>query len=80
MCRAAIREGRPVHIIPAYEMGSPAIVLATYHYETEADAIEALTNAWENAPIVRNDTDLYDFRHEGLAYKLPVGWIDPTRR
>lgn len=88
-CKAARRAGRPVHIIPGSRfdldptMCPPdglTLVLETYHYATEAEAREAVAEAYATAPVVTCDADLYDFRARGIAYKLPEGWIDPSRR
>lgn len=83
-CRAAHRAGMPVHIIPR----DPApgddvrstLILPTYHYANVQDAIVAADNAFTNAPVVRNDDDLYVFRMMKVAHWLPVGWVDPSRR
>lgn len=88
-CKAARRAGRPVHIIPGSRfdldptMCPPdglTLVLETYHYATEAEAREAVARAYANAPVVTCDDDLYAFRAQKIAYKLPIGWVDPTRR
>jgi hypothetical protein len=75
-CRAAAKAGRMIHIIPA--PGGP--VLPTYHFSSEDDARAALAKAEAFAPTVRNDADLFTCRDAGIAYRLPVGWCDPTMR
>jgi hypothetical protein len=88
-CRAAFKAGRPVHVIPGSVFDlDPAmrppdgltLVLGTYHYATEAEAREAVADAYTNAPLVTCDDDLYAFRARNISYKLPVGWVDPSRR
>lgn len=78
-CRAAYREGLPVHVIPTWSADTPAVVLPSYHFATEAEALAAVEQA-QTAPLVRTDADLYRYRAEGVAYRLPVGWVDPSRR
>lgn len=79
-CKAARRAGLPVHIIPAAVDGEPWIILPTYHYATAPDAVRALLDATRNAPLVTCDDDLYLFRRQHIAHKIPRGFIDPTRR
>lgn len=79
-CRAAAREGRLVHIIPGHDLDNdPVIILPTNHYATAQGARDALAAA-ADAPIVTCDDDLYRYRAAGVAHRLPVGWVDPTRR
>jgi hypothetical protein len=77
-CRDAHRAGRPVHVIPAY--GPTALVMPTYHYATAEEGIQAINDAMVNAPMVATDADLFRYRREGVAHRLPAGWIDPSRR
>lgn len=79
-CKAAHKRGVTTHIIPPYSRDTPTIILPTYHYFDEMAARDALADAEKNAPLVTCDDDLYRFRREGIAHKLPVGWKDPTRR
>lgn len=84
-CRAAFKSGLPVHVIPNSPVWErPAdeltIILPTYHYATEREARQAVAEAHASAPVVTCDDDLYAFRARGIAHKLPVGWVDPTRR
>ena len=75
-CRSAAKEGKTVHIIPA----PGDVVLNTYHYATEDEAREALARAQATAPTIRNDDDLFRCRSNGLSYRLPIGWTDPSMR
>lgn len=81
-CRAAHRAGRSVHITPAFDSRTPhpRVVLATYHYATEEEALLALARARTNARIIMTDDDLYAAREANEAYILMPGWIDPSRR
>lgn len=79
-CKKAVREGRPLHIIPPAIEGEPWIVLPTYHFVNEEEALVALLDAMRDAPLVTCDADLYDFRARKIAHKIPRGFIDPTRR
>jgi hypothetical protein len=81
-CRAAHKRGVTTHIIPPWSPDDmdKRVVLPTHHFFDEKAARDALADAVANAPIVTCDEDLYRFRAEGIAYKLPVGWTDPTRR
>lgn len=76
-CRHARIAGRPVHVNPPAGSG---VVTPTYHYATAEDGLAAVRDAMENAPMVVTDDDLYRFRADGVAYRLPSGWIDPDRR
>ena len=78
-CRDAHRVGRSVHVIPNRGVEDIALVLPTYHYATEADARRAVADGWANGVDVVTDADLYRARANGEAYKLPSGWIDPSR-
>ena len=81
-CRAAHREGRSVHITPAFDVRTHQahLVLPTYHYATEEEALLAVARARTNARIIRNDADLYAAREANEAYVLMPGWVDPSRR
>lgn len=82
-CRAAHRAGRPVHVIPDAGRNpgaSPALIMPTYHYPTEAHGVDAIYEAANTAPMVTSDEDLYLFRQMKIAHFLPVGWVDPSRR
>jgi hypothetical protein len=79
-CKKAVREGRPLHVIPPAIDGQPWIVLPTYHFVNEEEALRAVLDAMRDAPLVTCDEDLYRFRAEGIAHKIPRGFIDPTRR
>lgn len=80
-CRAAHRAGRSVHVIPGpHSAFHEALVMPTYHYATSADGIDAIYDALENAPMVDNDEDLKRYRTEKVAFRLPVGWVDPEFR
>lgn len=79
-CKAARKQGMFVHIIPSWSRDTQSIILPTYHYSTREDAIAALERARTTAPVVTCDADLYEFRARAIAHKLPVGWIDPSRR
>lgn len=79
-CRAAHKAGRSVHVIEEHSIVEPALVMPTNHYRTSAEGIEAIHEAYESAPMVRNDEDLLRYRAEKRAYRLPVGWVDPSMR
>lgn len=79
-CRLARRLGRPVHLIPPYDAGAPALVLPDYHYASEAEAVAALEQAEACAPLIASDAELRTARQLGIPYRLPVGWVDPERR
>lgn len=80
-CRDAHRAGLPVHVIPPlHDPAKPSLVMPSYHFATAEAGIAAINDALANAPIVATDADLYAYRAAGVAYRLPAGWIDPTRR
>ena len=79
-CRRSAKNGQMVHIIPKYDENAPALILPTYHYETVEIAIKALETAERDAILIETDDDLYNARKAGIAHKLPIGWIDPSRR
>lgn len=79
-CRKGYRDGRPVHIVPKWDRETPTVILPTYHYADEGLAVEALINATLHAPTVTTDEELYAYRLQRIAHKLPVGWVDPSRR
>lgn len=79
-CRRSARIGHKVHIIPKYDASAEALILPTYHYETVDAAINALETAQRDAVLIETDDDLYAARKAGIAHKLPIGWIDPSRR
>lgn len=79
-CRRARKAGRPVHLIPRTIKGRPSLVLPDYHFATVDEALTAFAVADATAPVVVVDDDLYRHRAGGVAYKLPEGWVDPTRR
>lgn len=88
-CKAGRKAGLPVHIIPGSRfdldptMRPPdglTLVMPTYHYATERQARDAVAEAYATAPVVTCDDDLYAFRACNIAHKLPVGWVDPSRR
>lgn len=79
-CKRGFREGRPAHIISFASGDEPIVVLPTYHYRDADEAIAAFNNAEANAPLIENDEQLYACRQLGVAYRLPTGWIDPSRR
>ncbi len=79
-CKKGFRDGRPVHIIPKWDPDTPTVILPTYHFADEGEAVEALIHATLHAPTVETEGDLYRYRTQGIAHKLPVGWIDPSRR
>jgi hypothetical protein len=79
-CRRASKAGRPVHIVPPRSSSGLSVVLPTYHYATEVEARDALALAEASAPLVTCDSDLFAYRAQRIAYKLPVGWVDPSRR
>lgn len=73
-------EGRPVHITPKWDKNKITTVLATYHFATADEAIAELERADVHAPLVSDDVQLEMYREMKIAYRLPVGWIDPERR
>lgn len=79
-CESARLAGRPVHVLPRFDRDRPTVVLPAYHYETADEARAVVAAAEANAPIVATDDDLYVYRTQRIAHRLPVGWIDPTRR
>jgi hypothetical protein len=81
-CRQGYDDGRPWHVIPPVVdvAKRPALVMPTYHYATIEDGVGSVRTAMATAPMVATDDDLYRYRAAGVAYKLPPGWIDPSRR
>lgn len=81
-CRAAYREGRIWHVIPPVTDArrEAALVLPTYHFRTPNEGLAAVEEAMRTAPMVATDEDLERYRSAGVAYRLPPGWIDPSRR
>jgi hypothetical protein len=79
-CRRASKAGRPVHIVPPRSSSGLSVVLPTYHYATEREALAALELAEATAPVVTCDSELFLYRAQRIAYKLPTGWVDPSRR
>lgn len=79
-CKIAAREGRRVHVIPGHTEGEPRLILPNYHFHTLDEAQAAIREAELFAPMVETDLDLAIFRQQKIAHKLPVGWIDPSRR
>lgn len=73
-------DGRHVHIVPRYEKDKITTVLADYHFATAEAAIAELDRADVHAPIVSDDNTLEMYREMKIAYRLPVGWVDPDRR
>lgn len=80
-CRAAAVKGRKVHVTTGQRSAfQEALVMPTYHFKTSAEGIESIYDAWETAPLVQTDEDLDRYRAENRAHRLPVGWVDPSRR
>lgn len=79
-CKFAHKLGRSVHMITEYDSWVPSLVMPTTHWVTVEDGIAAINDAWENAPMITTDAQLYEARALKIAHKLPVGWVDPTRR
>jgi hypothetical protein len=80
-CQRAARQGRTVHLLPAYvSLSEPHLVLPTYHFATDAEAHAYLEAARLVAPTINNDAQLYAARTAQMPHYLPPGWVDPTRR
>lgn len=79
-CKAARKRSMFVHIVPGWSIDTQSIILPTYHFASRDEATAALELARRTAPLVTCDADLYEFRARAIAHKLPIGWIDPSRR
>ncbi|MBP2055016.1 hypothetical protein J2Z21_008028 [Streptomyces griseochromogenes] len=77
-CKREARDGRRIHMIARLDSGS--LVMPSYHYATEEEGREALTRAYETAPTITTDAELYAAREQGIPHKLPASWIDPSMR
>jgi hypothetical protein len=72
-CRAAIKDGRPVHIIPAHtdpRANRWSLALATYHYATADQAAAALETAWATAEEASTPAQRGDAYARGVNVKL----------
>lgn len=80
-CALAASRGRYAHVIALTEIyEEPSLVMPSYHFQTIEDGIEAVRHAWATAPVITSDEELYAARRDKIPHKLPVGWIDPSRR
>lgn len=80
-CISDAHEGRYVHVIAMSDIHEePALVMPSWHFFTVREGVEAVRIAWETAPMITCDEDLFAARRMKIAHKLPVGWIDPSRR
>ncbi|MFF4869871.1 hypothetical protein [Streptomyces sp. NPDC000961] len=77
-CVRDARDGRRVHMYAQLEGAS--LVLPTYHFASEEDGRTQIQRAYDEAPTITTDAELYDARARGVAYKLNGNWIDPSRR
>lgn len=77
-CTRDARDGRTVHMIPRLHSGG--LVMPSYHFASEEEGREALTQAYETAPTITTDEELHEARRQGIPHKLSPGWIDPSRR
>ncbi|MCX4666403.1 hypothetical protein OG453_06940 [Streptomyces sp. NBC_01381] len=77
-CKRETAAGRPVHVIPRLDSGN--LVMPSYHFTSEEEGRQAITQAYESAPTITTDAELYEAREQGIPHKLPAEWIDPSRR
>lgn len=80
-CRADAVRGLFVHAVASCDVYTePLLVMPSYHFQTTADALSGVQKAWDDAVMIEDDADLYYARIMSLPHKLPVGWVDPSRR
>lgn len=79
-CKKAAKNGQFVHMIPEWDASRETLIMPSYHFETEEIGRHAIETAYINAVTIKTDDELYDARKRGIAHKLPIGWIDPSRR
>lgn len=79
-CKAAHKAGANVHVITKYDPNTESLVMPSWHFTSVEHGKAALTLAYENAPTIKTDAELYAAREAKIPHKLPVGWIDPSRR
>ena len=81
-CRAHAKAGKRVHLIPSMSVREQygSLVLPSYHFATIEEGAAYIDNAVKTAPLVETDEDLYRFREQNIAHRLPKGWVDPSRR
>jgi hypothetical protein len=79
-CRQLARNGHTVHIIPKYTATADTLIMPSNHYESVEAGIKAIETAQATAITIKTDNELYAARKAGIPHKLPIGWIDPSRR
>lgn len=80
-CLREARQGRPVHVIMRQDVRyDELIVMPSYHFATAEEGKKAWTLALLTAPTIKDDADLYAARINQTPHKLPLGWVDPSRR
>lgn len=79
-CKDAHKAGASVHMITEYDPQGESLIMPSWHFTSVEHGNAALTTAYENAPTIKTDAELYAAREAKIPHKLPVGWIDPSRR
>lgn len=79
-CKRAHAEGRHIHMIPMTDRSEDSLVMPGYHFTSEHAGRDAIQLAWDTAPVIETDAQLYEARAWGVAYKLRPGWVDPSMR
>lgn len=79
-CGRDARNGRTIHIIPKYDATVETVIMPSYHFESVEAGIKAIETAQATAITIKTDNELYAARKAGIPHKLPIGWIDPSRR
>lgn len=79
-CKQAHAEGRNVHMITKYNPEMESLIMPTWHFATIEEGSSALKSAYETAVTITTDEELFAARAAKIPHKLPLGWIDPSRR
>jgi hypothetical protein len=75
-CKRAIRDGRPVHIIPAPTDPRAAnftLAMTQHHYATVDEAKAALDDQWSEAEVAMTADERDDAYARGVPVKIAKG-------
>lgn len=79
-CKDAHAAGRSVHMFITWDPDVQTLVMPTCHFETVEEGRDAIVSAYDTAHTITTDEELYAARAAKIPHKLPIGWIDPSRR
>lgn len=79
-CKDAHREGRSVHMFITWDPDVETLVMPTCHFASIEEGMKTITEAYDTAITIKTDAELYAARAAKTPHKLPIGWIDPSRR